>query len=43
MALVKLGGTIQLKPGHIVIIQVPTINEGGSKACDTKKDHGNIQ
>ncbi len=35
--LVKLGGTIQLKPGYVVIIQVPTINEGGSKACDTER------
>ncbi len=34
VALEKLGGTIQLKPGHIVIIQVPTIKEGGSKACN---------
>jgi len=37
VALVKLGGTIQLKPGHVVLIQVPTINEGGSKACDTER------
>ena len=34
VALEKLGGTIQLKPGHIVVIQVPTIKEGGSKACN---------
>jgi putative transcriptional regulator len=37
VALIKLGGTIELKPGHVVIIQVPTINEGGSKACDLEK------
>jgi putative transcriptional regulator len=37
VALIKLGGTIELKPGHVVIIQVPTINEGGSRACDLEK------
>ena len=37
VALVKLGGTIKLKPGNVVIIQVPTINEGGSKACDLER------
>ena len=37
VALEKLGGTIQLKPGHVVIIQVPTIKEGGSKACDKER------
>ncbi len=34
VALIKLGGTIKLQPGHVVIIQVPTINEGGSRACN---------
>jgi len=34
VALVKLGGTIELKSGYVVIIQVPTINEGGSTAVD---------
>ena len=37
MALIKLGGTIKLKPGHVVIIQVPTINEGGSRACNMRE------
>jgi len=37
VALIKLGGTIKLKPGSVSIIQVPTINEGGSKMCDLKK------
>jgi len=37
VALIKLGGTIQLNPGNITIIQVPTINEGGSQACDLEK------
>ena len=27
VALIKLGGTIKLKPGKVTIIQVPTINE----------------
>jgi putative transcriptional regulator len=37
VALVKLGGTIKLEPGHVVIVQVPTINDGGSKACDLER------
>ncbi len=37
VALIKLGGTIKLKPGKITIIQVPTINEGGSNACSLEK------
>ena len=37
VALIKLGGTIKLQPGHVVIIQVPTINEGGSRACNMRK------
>jgi putative transcriptional regulator len=37
VALIKLGGTIKLRTGNVTIIQVPTINEGGSKACDLKK------
>jgi len=37
VALVKLGGTIKLEPGQVVIIQVPTINDGGSKACDLER------
>jgi len=37
VALVNLGGTIQLKSGSVVIIRVPTINEGGSKVINTGK------
>ena len=37
VALVELGGTIQLKPGYVVVIQVPTINDGGSKSVDYEK------
>jgi putative transcriptional regulator len=37
VALVKLGGTIQLKAGYVVIIQVPTINEGGSTVVDPER------
>lgn len=37
VALIKLGGTIKLDPGYVVIVQVPTINEGGSRACDLDK------
>ena len=37
VALVKLGGTIKLEPGQVVIIQVPTINDGGSNACDLER------
>lgn len=36
VALEKLGGTIQLKPGHIIVILVPTIKDGGSKACNNE-------
>ncbi|MBP1946704.1 MarR family transcriptional regulator [Methanobacterium petrolearium] len=34
VALVSLGGTIELKPGFIVIIKLPTINQGGSRVCN---------
>jgi len=37
VALINLGGTIKLKPGYVAIIQVPTINEGGSRSCDHEK------
>lgn len=40
VALVKLGGTIQLKSGYVIIIQVPTINEGGSTAVDNDRIMG---
>jgi len=35
VALGNLGGTIQLTAGYIVIIQLPTINEGGSRVVNT--------
>jgi putative transcriptional regulator len=34
VALVSLGGTIELEPGFVVIIKLPTINQGGTHACD---------
>lgn len=34
VALVSLGGTIELEPGFVVIIKLPTINQGGTRACD---------
>jgi putative transcriptional regulator len=37
VALINLGGTIKLKPGYVFIIQVPTINEGGSKSCNLER------
>ncbi|MCE7698838.1 MAG: winged helix-turn-helix transcriptional regulator [Methanobacterium paludis] len=37
VALIKLGGTIELKPGSVVILKLPTINQGGSRACDLEK------
>jgi putative transcriptional regulator len=37
VALIDLGGTIKLKPGYVFIIQVPTINEGGSKSCNSER------
>ena len=37
VALIKLGGTIELKPGSVVILKLPTINQGGSRGCDLEK------
>lgn len=37
VALIKLGGTIELQPGYVVIIKLPTINEGGSRSSDLEK------
>jgi putative transcriptional regulator len=37
VALIKLGGTIELQPGYVVIIKLPTINQGGSRASDLEK------
>ncbi|NYB52171.1 MAG: MarR family transcriptional regulator [Methanobacteriaceae archaeon] len=37
VALVSLGGTIELKTGFVVIIKLPTINQGGTRACDFQK------
>lgn len=34
VALTSLNGLIELEPGFVVIIKLPTINQGGSKACD---------
>lgn len=35
--LIKLGGTIELKPGYVLIIKLPTINQGGSRSSDLEK------
>lgn len=37
VALIGLGGTIELKPGNVVILVLPTINQGGSKSSDLEK------
>jgi putative transcriptional regulator len=37
VALIKLGGIIELESGYVVIIKLPTINQGGSRASDLKK------
>ena len=37
VALIKLGGTIELNPGYVVIIQIPAINEGGFLTCNLQK------
>jgi len=37
VALIKLGGTIELQPGYVVVIKLPTINQGGSRAADLEK------
>jgi putative transcriptional regulator len=37
VALTKLSGLIELEPGYIIIIKLPTINQGGSRASDLEK------
>lgn len=37
VALSSLGGTIKLEPGRVVIIKLPPIIQGGSKASDLEK------
>ncbi len=37
VALIKLGGIIELESGYVVIIKLPTINQGGSRAADLNK------
>lgn len=37
VALIGLGGTIELKTGNVVILVLPTINQGGSKETDLEK------
>ncbi|MGZ7069876.1 MAG: DUF7839 domain-containing protein [Methanobacterium sp.] len=39
VALTNLGGTIELKPGIVTIIRLPTIIRGGSRACNLDKVH----
>lgn len=34
VALTELSGIIELEPGEVVIIQLPTMNQGGSRASD---------
>ena len=37
VALIKLSGIIELEPGYVIIIKLPTINQGGSRATDLEK------
>lgn len=37
VALIKLGGTIKLEKGQVVVIKLPTISQGGSRAADLEK------
>ncbi|MDI6644427.1 MAG: winged helix-turn-helix transcriptional regulator [Methanobacteriaceae archaeon] len=37
VALIKLGGTIDLEPGEVTILVLPTINQGGSRSIDYGK------
>lgn len=39
VALTKLKGIIELKPGTVTIIRLPTINQGGSRTCNLEKIH----
>ena len=37
VALIKLNGIIELKPGNVIIIKLPVITQGGSRASDLGK------
>ena len=37
VALTKLSGLIELDPGYVIIIKLPTISQGGSSASDLEK------
>lgn len=37
VALIKLGGIIELETGYVVVIKLPSITQGGSKASDLEK------
>lgn len=37
VAMIGLGGVIELEPGRVVILNLPTINEGGSRSTDLEK------
>ena len=37
VALIKLGGTIDLKQGKVTVLILPTINQGGSRSIDQNK------
>lgn len=37
VALINLGGTIELEPGYVVIVKLPPINQGGSRAANLEK------
>lgn len=37
VSLTKLGGIIELEPGQVIIIKLPTINQGGSRVTDLEK------
>ena len=37
VTLINLGGEIDLVPKDIVIVKIPPIAEGGSRACDMEK------
>ncbi|MCE5215201.1 MAG: winged helix-turn-helix transcriptional regulator [Methanobacterium sp.] len=43
VALIKLSGTIELQSGNVVIIKLPTINQGGSRSSDLEKIKGILQ
>ena len=43
VALIKLSGLIELEPGYVVIVKLPTINQGGSRATDLEKIKGIYQ